>query len=47
MDGEDHLLVGVRFGTPAPYLHLYSDASSSGWGAHLLDQNVSGVLSAP
>ena len=29
---RDHLLVGVRFGTPAPDLHLYSDASSSGWG---------------
>ena len=43
---RDHLLVGVRFGTPAPDLHLYSDASSSGWGAHLLDQNVSGVWSA-
>ena len=42
---KDHLLVGVRFGTPAPDLHLYSDASSSGWGAHLLDQNVSGVWS--
>ena len=37
--------MGVRFGTPAPDLHLYSDASSSGWGAHLLDQNVSGVWS--
>ena len=44
---RDHLLVGVRFGTPAPDLHLYSDASSSGWGAHLLDQNVSGVWSGP
>ena len=43
---RDHLLVGVRFGTPAPDLHLYSDASSSGWSAHLLDQNVSGVWSA-
>ena len=32
-------------GSPAPDLHLYSDASSSGWGAHLLDQNVSGVWS--
>ena len=30
---RDHLLTGVRFGTPAPDLHLYSDASSSGWGA--------------
>ena len=43
---RDHLLTGVRFGTPAPDLHVYSDASSSGWGAHLLDQNVSGVWSA-
>ena len=43
---RDHLLVGVRFGTPAPDLHLYSDTSSSGWGAHILDQNVSGVWSA-
>ena len=42
---KDHLLTGVRFGTPALDLHLYSDASSSGWGAHLLDQNVSGVWS--
>ena len=42
---RDHLLTGVRFGTPAPVLHLYSDASCSGWGAHLLDQYVSGVWS--
>ena len=42
---RDHLLMGVRFGTPAPDLHLYSDASCSGWGAHLLDQHVSGVWS--
>ena len=42
---KDHLFMGVRFGAPAPDLHLYSDASSSGWGAHLLDQNVSGVWS--
>ena len=42
---KGHLLTGVRFGTPAPDLHLYSDASSSGWGAHLLNQNVSGVWS--
>ena len=45
MDGEGSPVNGVRFGTPAPDLHLYSDASSSGWGAHLLDQNVSGVWS--
>ena len=40
---RDHLLKGVRFGTPAPDLHLYSDASQSRWGAHLLDWAVSGV----
>ena len=42
---RDYLLTGVQFGTPAPDLHLYSDASCSGWGAHLLDQHVSGVWS--
>ena len=42
---RDHLLVGVRFGTPAPDLHLYSDASSSGWGAHLpRSKRVRGVV---
>ena len=45
VDGEGSPVDGVRFGAPAPDLHLYSDASSSGWGAHLLDQNVSGVWS--
>ena len=42
---RDHLLTGVRFRTPAPDFHLYSDASCSGWGAHLLDQHMSGVWS--
>ena len=42
---KDHLLTVVQFGAPVPDLHLYSDASSSGWGARLLDQNVSGVWS--
>ena len=42
---RDHLLTAVRFGTPALDLHLYSDASCSRWGAHLLDQHVSGVWS--
>ena len=42
---RDHLLTGVRFGIPAPDLHLYLDASCSVWGAHLLDQHVSGVWS--
>ena len=41
---RDNLLKGVRFGTP-PDLHLYSDASQSGWGAHLLDRFVSGAWS--
>ena len=43
---RDRLLMGVPFGMPAPDLHLYSDASRSGWGAHLLDRSVSGVWSA-
>ena len=42
---RDHILQGVQFGTPPPDLHLYSDASRSGWGAHLLDRFVSGVWS--
>ena len=42
---RNHLLTGVRFGTPAPDLHLYSDASCLGWGAHFLDQHMSGVWS--
>ena len=40
-------MTGVRFGTPAPDLHLYLDASCSGWGAHLLDQHVSGGVVGP
>ena len=44
---RDHLLTGVRFGTPAPDLHLYSDTSCSGWGAHLLNQQVSGGVVRP
>ena len=42
---RDHLLKRVRFGTPAPDLHLYSDASRLGWGTHLLDWVVSGLWS--
>ena len=34
---RDHLLEGMPFGAPLPELRLYSDASRSGWGAHLLD----------
>ena len=42
---QDHLLKGVQFETSPPDLHLYSYASRSGWGAHLLDRYVSGVWS--
>ena len=42
---RDHLLEGASFGSPAPDLRLYSDASRAGWGAHLLDQSASGVWS--
>ena len=42
---RDHLLEGMRFGTPTPDLCLYSDASRLGWGAHLLDRSVSGIWS--
>ena len=44
VDGEGSSVDGGS-GTPAPDLHLYSDASFSGWGAHLLNQHVSGVWS--
>ena len=42
---RDHLLEGMRFGTPTLDLRLYSDESRSGWGAHLLDRSVSGIWS--
>ena len=44
---RDQLLEGMPFGAtpPPPELSLYSDASQSGWGAHLLDQSVSGLWS--
>ena len=42
---RDHLLKGMNFGTPTPDLRLYSDASRSGWGAHLLDRSASGIWS--
>ena len=45
VDIEGSSVDGVRFGTPALDLHLYSGASCSGWGAHRLDQHVSGVWS--
>ena len=45
VDGEGSPVDGGSIRDTAPDLHLYSDTSSSGWGAHLLDQNVSGVWS--
>ena len=42
---KDHLLKGMNLGTPTPDLRLYSDASRSGWGAHLRDRSVSGIWS--
>ena len=38
-----YLLQRVQFRTPPRDLHLYLDASRSGWGAHLLDCFVSEV----
>ena len=40
---REHLLVGVPLSSLPPELLLYSDASLVGWGAHLLDQHVSGL----
>ena len=42
---RNHLLKGVRFGTPALDLHLYLDTSWSEWGSHPLDRVLSGVWS--
>ena len=42
---RDRLLMGVPFRMPAPDRHLYSNASQSGWGAHLLNRSVSRVWS--
>ena len=39
---EEHLRAGVLLNSPSPDMLLYSDASLSGWEAHLLDQFVSG-----
>ena len=45
VDGEEPPARGDALrGTP-PELRLYSDASRSGWGAHLLDQSASGLWS--
>ena len=38
-------LRGARAPPPPPELRLYSDASRSEWGAHLLDQSASGLWS--
>ena len=36
--------MGARFGTPTLDIHLYSDASQSGWGAHQSSRNE-GIVS--
>ena len=38
-----NLLVGMPFHEAPPDLHLYSDASHQGWGAHLLDLQAAGI----
>ena len=42
---ESHLLVGLPLGLPHPELALYTDASDSGWGAFLADDQLSGLWS--
>ena len=42
---ESHLLVGLPLGLPHPELALYTDASDSGWGAFLPDDQLSGLWS--
>ena len=42
---ESHLLVGLPLGRPHPELALYTNASDSGWGAFLVDDQLSGLWS--
>ena len=48
MDGaEPFSRRGLRFGSSVPILHLYSDASTLGWGERLFDRSrVHGVFGA-
>ena len=39
---DDHLSVGLSLSDPVPRLFLYTDASDSGWGASLGDDQLSG-----
>jgi hypothetical protein len=41
----DNILAGAPFQKPLPDLHLYTDASTQGWGAHLLHLQASGLWS--
>ena len=44
-DAEPYSRWGFRFGSPAPTLHFFLDASRLGWGARLLDRSrVHGVF---
>ena len=40
---EPHLLIGLPLGLPHPELSLYTDASDTGWGAFLTDDQLSGL----
>ena len=40
-----HLLAGVPFQQPLADVQLFTDASTQGWGAHLLDLQASGLWS--
>ena len=42
---DRNLTVGVSLNTPPPELHLFTDASKAGWGAHLEELLLSGVWS--
>jgi len=42
---QDHLLRGMPFSLPDVDLRLFTDASTEGWGAHLLDLRAEGIWS--
>ena len=44
---DSNLLQGSPFRLPSPSLHVFMDASSEGWGAHLDFQEISGQWEGP
>ena len=44
---EENLLAGSPFRHPPPELHLFTDASTEGWGAHLNFREVAGIWHPP